>query len=196
VTAFGGQLEPGVWFRAGSFPVQLTFEVPGEGWLRGFNDNSHTSLFTQSETVWLGFAIVANLYADPCQMGAAMASPRVGPTVEELADALAALPGVEASGPVDVTLAGYSGKQVTLTAPDSLEGCTMLDGLPVLMIWRTPSGADHVLEAGDVNTVRILDVDGTRLVVSDTVEPDATEQERADAEHIINSTTIAPATTD
>ncbi len=44
-----------------------------------------------------------------------------GPTVDDLASALAALDGFESSPPADVAIRGYQGKRLRLTVPDDLD---------------------------------------------------------------------------
>ena len=65
------------------------------------------------------------VYADPCDYGKGLISPRPGSSVDDLANALASLPGIQVTAPTDVSIDGYSGKQLTLTAPSDVAGCTL-----------------------------------------------------------------------
>ena len=44
--------------------------------------------------------------------------PPVGPTVDELAEAWASMPGFNATAAIGITVDGFSGKQVEFTIPD------------------------------------------------------------------------------
>ena len=70
--------------------------------------------------------------------------------------AISNLEGYEATAPEDITVSGFNGKEFTLTAPDT-DGCGAT--------WAT---ADRVtgMGAGEVNLLRILDVDGERIVIT------------------------------
>ena len=76
--------------------------------------------------------------------------------MDELASALAALPGLQVTPPTDVTLGGYQGKQLTITAPATASSC---------QVWVLPLGATNDMAPGDQQRVWILDVDGQRLVI-------------------------------
>ncbi len=190
------QIEPGTYFRAGSFPVRVTFEVPGDGWVSGYMGSSETRIQTRTNTIWLAFAKMANVYADPCHWARGMLSPPIGPSVDDLADAIATFDAVEIEGPTETTLSGYHGKHVTLTDPESLDDCDVLRGHgrnePVYMIGRTPEGVELWLEAGEVKSMWILDVEGTRLVILTEVMPDASEEELAHLQQILDSIQLEP----
>ena len=57
----------------------------------------------------IGFLIVDNVYADPCDLSAGEMDPPVGPTPMDLAEALVAQTGTESTDPVPVEIDGYSG---------------------------------------------------------------------------------------
>ncbi len=52
---------------------------------------------------------LANVYEDPCQWQGAIVEPQVGPTVDDLANALAGQPQRGDAVPVDVSIGGYTG---------------------------------------------------------------------------------------
>ena len=82
--------------------------------------------------------------------------------MDDLVTALSSMPGPEVTGISDVSVDGYSGKKLTITAPDSFVGCaTGPDGYT---IWQLPLGANR-LAAGQSFELSILDVAGTRLVI-------------------------------
>ena len=89
-----------------------------------------------------------------------MLDPPLGPSVDDLVNALSNQPSTDASAPTDVSLDGYSGKYVDyrMTGPDS--ECAFSE------IRRWPSGSGPRLAIQDErDQVWVLDVDGIRLVV-------------------------------
>jgi hypothetical protein len=143
--------------------------------------------------VGVNFDQIANIFAEGCQW--VQLDPPVGPTVDDLVQAWTGLPQFAATAAVDVTVDGYAGKQIELTAPDynRLDCKETHYGL-----WYP--GADP--QPGDVAPgfwaqapqshlqQWILDVDGTRLVISAGFVPSATPQDRADLEAALASIQI------
>ena len=101
----------------------------------------------------------------PCsdQETAELLDPPVGPSVDDLVTAISNLEGYEATPPEDITVSGFSGKEFTLTAP--ADGCGAT--------WAT---ADRTtgMGAGEVNLLRIIDVDGVRVMISLAHHPQET----------------------
>ena len=64
----------------------------------------------------MNFWNVDNVYADGCEH--TLLDPPLGPTVDDLANVWATLPGFTATTPVDITVDGYAGKRVDYTLPD------------------------------------------------------------------------------
>jgi hypothetical protein len=130
------------------------------------------------------------------------ADPPVGPTVDDLATALAGLgPFRVTSPPADITIYGYRGKHLELTVP----------GLPVagrgddrrftgcvggeLKSWIAPylsyafwgyTGPRHVEERW------ILDVEGTQLMIQANWSPDSPPEDMAEMRAILDSIRIEP----
>ena len=101
-----------------------------------------------------------SLYSDPCHDDDALPDIPVGPTAADFADALAAHPLLDVTTPVDVTLAGYTGKYLDLQVPtDSWHaGGVRCDYRP----WELGFVA---FPAGGRSHLWILDVDGIRVVI-------------------------------
>jgi hypothetical protein len=130
------------------------------------------------------FMIVEDVVGDPCT-GERRRAP-VGPGLDDLAAAIAGMPGFEAS-PVEIgTVDGHDARTLTVTAA---VGCRNL------VTWVTPSRTNGV-SVGEANLVRIVDVDGVRVVIAGAYQPmgvgplDAVEQ-RALIEGVIESVRIA-----
>jgi hypothetical protein len=187
-------LESGAsYVTSDTFLVHVTFTAP-DGWVgkvggpylayanpTGRGEPSHGVIFS----------IFDKVVADPCHYDQGFKSALPTSSVDALVSALMDVPGLESSTPVDVTVDGYAGKQLTLMAPASFEGCTLSpDGYTV---WQLPLGANNPFIAGQRSRLWILDVDGQRLVIDLPEAPDQTAQERTDAQALFDSIQIAPA---
>jgi hypothetical protein len=170
-----------------SFPLEITFEVPA-GWHSCSDSLVEQSVcYTPTDFPFdtrVSFLIVENVVADPCSPGEEALEPPVGPSIDDLVAAISSLAGFEASTPVEVTVAGYHGKRFTLTTPRD-PGCA-------LNTWSTQDRTNSV-SPGEVNLLHILDVNGTRLVITGDYYPEgpAATERRAALEQIIASVQIS-----
>jgi hypothetical protein len=180
-------------------PVRFVLSVPA-GWetfdyaLMGKTGGGtqNTSSLRTGFSPWL----VANVYADPCHWqssGFAITGP--SPTVDQLATALSQQLGRSGSAPVDVTLGGYSGKKVDLSVPTDFDKSTC-DGA-IFKTWLeggAGGGGDggFVYGPGQHNTVYILDIDGTPLVIDTMYMPTATAADKAELQAVIDSVSFEP----
>ncbi len=140
-------------------PVSLALDVL-PGWYVTDQDPGLVQLAGPAIHPWrrptLFVTLAGPLYSDPCSD--TKGTRAVGPTVLDLASALAATPGVMIEGPDPIAVDGHEGLRLTLTAPPSPTDCPALD------LWGGPN--NHWLVAGEQNTLWILDVDGHRIVIS------------------------------
>lgn len=127
---------------------------------------------------------VESVYAHPCD-----ASPEpVGPSVGDLAEALAAQELRRGTDPVPVTVGGHEGLYVELSVPDEVDAGACPSG--VFGLW--PGRAQRHQEIlGQVDMVWIVDVDGQRLVF-DAAHEDAGPDEVAELEEMVTTATFAP----
>jgi hypothetical protein len=102
--------------------------------------------------------------------------------VEDLVAALSSLDEFEVSEATDIEISGFSGKQLTLTAPAE-PSCDSLS------TWATTTRKNGV-GAGEVNEVRILDVNGTRLVISVAHGAELTPDQRTELDTVVDSIVI------
>ena len=190
-TILGTALSPGTYVLT-SFPVHLTvevptFEAPAE-WFAGCSDGGtleQSVCFKPGPTTGVfavGFPLVDNVVADPCSDG--LLDPPVGPAVDDLVSAISGLAGFEATTPLDITLDGYRGKQFTVTrvspeVPDC--GRTWASGTRV-----------NGMGSGEANVVRIVDVEGTRIVLTGAYDPAAAEADLATVQQLFASIRIEP----
>lgn len=178
-------LSAGTYSLADGFPVGITFEVP-EGWVscsQGAMDQGVCKDSTDTEPgSGVGFVIVDNVVADPCGPASELLDPPVGPSVDDLVAAISSLEGFEATASLNLTVDGFSGKQFTVTAPE-IEGCGAT--------WATSTRTNGV-GPGEINMLRILDVDGVRVVISGAYQPAASEEQLAAIQQVIDSVHIEP----
>ena len=182
-----------------STSLQVTFDVPVEGWSMWIGavksaDDGHVAV---------SITTVTNLVSDGCR-DHSRADPPVGPSVTDLAAALADLaPFRVTSPPKDVTIYGYSGKYLELTVPDlpvegegddrRFTGC--VDGNLkswVAAIDTEPGDAFYGYEGGLTEEFWILDVDGTRLVIEANRSPASPRKDVAEMRAILDSIQIEP----
>jgi hypothetical protein len=93
--------------------------------------------------------------------------PPLGPSVDDLATALANQTSTESTDPVAVSIEGYEG--LFLDYHNTGDECG------TVIRWPTSGGGDRVGLVGERDQVWILDVDGVRLVI-DAFSFGATEQ--------------------
>lgn len=201
-----GPIEPGTYFidpdLDPSTALRVLYEVPADGWsmwigaVKFHDDSGH---------VGVTITTVVNLIADGCR-DHSWANPPVGPTVNDLAAALAALEPFRVTSPArDVTIYGYSGKHLELTVPDlpvegegdarRFTGCTDGD----LKSWVAPMDTAEegdafygYTEPGYREEFWILDVEGTRLMIAAGRSPGAPSEDEAELRAILDSIRIDP----
>lgn len=128
------------------------------------------------------FQIVENVVTDPCagQENAELLDPPVGPSVDDLVTAISGLEGYETTDPVDISVDGFDAKEFTLTAPVT-HGCGAT--------WAT---ADRTtgMGTGEINLLRVVDVDGVRVLMSGAYFPSTPESDVAVIQQIMDSVQI------
>ncbi len=123
------------------------------------------------------------LYEDPCNASGSP-SVEVGPTADDFAAALADHPLFDATEPVDVTLDGYAGKYVDVTAPSDIDQC-----VGEYRLWDPgiyAQGPDHQWH------LWILDVEGIRVVVQTMDYPGTSADRQAELQAMVDSIEITP----
>ena len=193
-----GDLQPGTY--TAQLPVDdtlaVTFTVP-EGWgafadppgvLRGL-------LPTDDRAIAVQFRDVTTLKGDPCHWSGPDDDIRVGPTADDLVQALQEQTAYEASEPVDVTVGGYAGQRVDIVSPTELfaevNGATTAVGCDEGH-WRFWDGEIYAQGPANRWQTNIVDVDGTRLVIVVQDFPDTSAADRAELDAIVDSMVIEP----
>jgi hypothetical protein len=93
------------------------------------------------------------------------------------------LVGFRASRATGITVDGYHGKQFRLTAPDADAAC------PSMQTWMTSTRQNGV-GPGEINEVRILDVDGVRLLICIAYTPPLEAEVLSQLQAVVDSVQI------
>jgi len=186
-------VSPGT-YSLSEFPVGITFEIPPfeppAEWFAcsaSAVEQAVCHRSTPDEDIppaAVTFQIVDNVVADPCsdQETAELLDPPVGPSVDELVTAISSLEGYEATAPVDITVSGFQGIEFTMTAPDT-EGCGAT--------WATADRTTGV-GPGEINLLRIVDVDGVRVMIAGAYHPETPDADVAAVEDVMDSAQFEP----
>jgi hypothetical protein len=180
-----GSVIQGSYTIADPFPVQLGLDI-GPGWTMWTGGVEATAVAVYKGSPdppagqALGFLIVDNVFADPCDVAAGLMDPPVGPEPMDLADALAAQTGTESTDPVAVEIDGYSGVYLDYTNTGEGE-CASLTRWP---------GREALNRERD--QVWILDVGGTRLVIDAASFDGTSEDDVQEMRAIVEGLEIQP----
>ena len=168
--------------------MQITFDIPPvepPGWVAcspSAVEQAVCSESTPGQFAAVTFQIVDNVVAGCSdQESAELLDPPVGPSVEDLVTALSSLEGYEATAPTDITVSGFEGKEFTLTSVRHACGAT----------WAT---AERVtgMGSGESNLLRILDVDGVRVVIAGAYPGSTPDPHLGIVEQVMDSVQIEP----
>lgn len=149
-----------------------------------------TSGYEGPDGMSMGFLTVTSLESDPCNWKEG-ADIEVGPTVDDLATALAANPGYETTVPADVTLGGFSGKRIDVQVPADLDLATCDAG----QFWVWASGDGQAIYAQGPEGrfhLWILDVEGSRVLVMTHDFPGTPTDDQAELQAVVDSIQIEP----
>jgi hypothetical protein len=179
----GESLEPGTYRVGLPFSLTATITVP-DGWdnVQGYGVGSASS--NAVIVFWPSDAEVARVYADPCQWEDGVVDPPVGPTVDDLATALANQPQRGDAVPTDVTVDGYDGKMIELTVPADVNFADCDRGQ-----FRSWDGRFHQAP-GQIDRIYILDVGGQRLTIDAHFPPGTSEAALAEQQAVFDSIQI------
>ena len=185
-----GQFPPAGPLTAGTYDatsdgdlVPFSFTVPA-GWksVGWFLTNDPNDPGDAQFNLRLTFVPVGNLYADPCHR--TLATPAIGPSVDDLVAGLMTLPGTTGATTTDVMLDGRNAKLVQYTIrKDNV--CTG-DGF---YLWRDVADGDFLTTPPYGGTVRtwIVDVDGSRFVIMADIKPGTTAAQKVGLQEVVDS---------
>ena len=198
-----GPLEAGTYYidpdDDPSTPLRVEYEIAADGWSQWIGA---VKFLGEDEHVGVSITTVTNLARHGCRDQSPL-DPPVGPTVNDLAAALAELaPFRVTSPPTGVTMHGYRGKHLELTVPDlpvedTPEGlefpkCEDRNLTSWVSPWDPVEGFYGHSGAGYTEEFWILDVEGTRLVIVAHATPNASAEAIAERRGVIDSIRIAP----
>jgi hypothetical protein len=147
----------------------------------------------------LAFLSAQTINSDPCHWdkdGSGRAPQEgdieVGPTVDDLAEALADAP-YDSTTPVDVTLAGFSGKRLELHLTPDPAGCDTWEGdVDQYFVFGGRDGGQFAQGGANTWQVTIVDVEGTRLIAMLLTYEETSAADLGAAQGILDSVVIAP----
>lgn len=169
-------------------PVEVTLPIP-PGWI----GNGHLlEREVEGLNAKVGVWSVANVYGDPCQWQGTLPDPPVGPTVDDLATALANQP-MRGATTEAATIGGYSGTVVHMSVPDDINFADCDAGQ--FTTW-TDDGTDFSQRfqqaPGQLTDIYIIDVEGTRVIIDVGHYPSTPEADLADIQTILEGMTFQP----
>jgi hypothetical protein len=180
-------LEPGTYVShplVSNPSLAVTFTAP-EGW-QAYDARTLVPLGDDStqgpDGAAFAFLETSGIYGDPC---ASLSDPDVdgGTTAEDLAAAFSAQTAYEVAV-ADVSVSGYSGKQVELQLPSEFDAACPRDEYFVFGGGPYAQGPDNRWH------LTILDVDGSRLVIFTHDFPGTPASDRADLQSMVDSIEI------
>jgi hypothetical protein len=158
-------LEPGTYSLDSNFPVALTFEVPAgfDSCLIDPHEQGVCALTGAGQDAGVTFVIVDNLVDDPCSAAPAPADPPIGPTVDDLVQALSSMPGFSATPVQTAVIDGRSARTFTLTAALASEcpGAGFSGDT-----WIVSSVRTNGVGPGERNELFVVEVQGERLMIA------------------------------
>jgi hypothetical protein len=176
--------------------------VPGGGWVGGVPGaiGGPRGDSNGPNGVAVAFLKAQTIHSDPCHWdqdgnGSApdLGDVEVGPTVDDLVEALAASSAYESTPAVDATLGGFTGKRLELQLVPDDSGCDTFDGDEnQYFVFGGSEGGQFAQGGANRWQVTIVDVEGTRLIsvllsYAETLGGDVTA-----AQTILDSVVITP----
>jgi hypothetical protein len=174
--------------------------VVPEGWQGYGSWIIATTQVGPPDGVAIAFVAAEGLFGDPCHWdldgSGSYNQPgdvEVGPTVDDLASALAGSTAYESTTPTDVTLGGFPGKQLDLELSPGISECDPDSGGTRRYVFSGAESAGFSI-MGDAthSQVSIVDVDGTRLIAVLISSAGTSTEDLGAAQGILDSLVITP----
>ena len=196
-------LAPGTYYvdEVDGTPTPRISATLDSGW---YDDDSRSGWSNIAKGRWpdgiddVTFSNPVAVYADSCHPTDGFYAGSVA-TVDGLVNALTEQQGgwVDVTVPSDISIDGYVGKAFQRTAPAAMSGCTDSDGgtgdphRGRFFDWMTADGISMGHEPGQVETLWVLDLDGTVVVIRTELWPGPSATEHADfADAVLDSIRI------
>jgi hypothetical protein len=133
------------------------------------------------------FYIVANLYKNPMSPDAGVLAPAVGPSVDDLVNAMVHHPDWTSTGPTAVMIGGYPGQVVHITLPAGTSNAT-----PFYLSVDATGGQAWGWVAGQIFDIYVIDVGGKRLVIDAFHYGGTSAADLAAQQAILSSVQVTP----
>lgn len=168
--------------------ARFTLDVATAGWISQDRGNMVKGSFLSQDGAIVDMppAVKDGVYSDPC---AHVPDSPTGPSAADLAAAVATIPGLDTTGPTDVTVGGFPAKLIVLTIPEDI-GCAPDD----FFLWYDigecvgfnpcPRWASQL---GSTIRVWIVDVNGERVWLDAETYAGATPDIEMEINRIIDS---------
>ena len=159
------EFTPGTYFvdEVGGSPTPRIFVTVGEGWRNSLDQGA----IRNDEVGVLTFSRPEQVFSDACHANDG-SYPGSVTTMDGLVAALSEQGGwLDVTVPTDITVNGYHGKTFQRTAPTTFTGCSTTGDSPLRSFdsGDRPGGWGYY-EAGEVETLRVLDVNGTVILIT------------------------------
>ncbi len=156
-----------------------------DGWALNRSPCAETGCIAADTAMAVMFWRVTQVYGEPCNWFGTTFDP--GPSVDDLAVALHAVPTRAASEPEPVTVGGAEGLYLEWSVPDDADFDACDEGF--FESWAGDvGGTDRYQQLpGQVDRIWILDVDGQRLVIDAFYLPATPDADRQQIDDIIAS---------
>lgn len=187
-----GSLDPGTYVMTAT-PASVVFTVPADGWISESNATQISkNVNDDRRALSIRPQIVTHVYGDACKDGGTL-SP-VGPTADDLVNALLEQRSLDASAPREVEIGGYPARRLDLSIPPDLatEEC----GHPGLIrVWADAAEDDFFafrVENFGSARVYVVDVDGEPMAITANHGDEASASEITELDAILDSIRIEP----
>jgi hypothetical protein len=182
--------------------MTIDVTVPDGGWVGGPPNAIGGPVGDSNGPNGVGVAFLKaqTINSDPCHWdkdGSGSAPQEgdieVGPTVDDLAEALAANASYESTTPVEATLGGYSGKRLELQLVPDPSGCDTFSGEgDQYFVFGGRDGGQYAQGGANTWQVTIVDVEGTRLIAVLMAYEETSAADLSAAQGILESVVITP----
>jgi hypothetical protein len=187
---------------AGTATMTVDATVPDGGWLGGPPSaiGGPRGESNGPNGLAVSFLNAQAINSDPCHWdkdGTGTAPQEgdveVGPTVDDLAEALARSSAYESTTPVDATLGGFSGKQLELHLTPDPAGCDTFEGeVDQYFVFGGRDGAQYAQGGANTWQITIVDVDGARMIGVVLSYAETSGEDLSAAQGILDSLVITP----
>lgn len=179
-------LDPGRYQVNAGIPATVTVAVPS-GWSAG---GDWVVIGPRGNDEPNGMAIrfyaIPNLAANPLSHAEGNLDPPVGPTVDDLVQAIVSHPAWTATEPTDITIDGHVGKLISIMIP--LDAPLPAGGEGQFYLFAEPGGGGIWGWApGQTFDWYIVDVDGQRLIIDSYHYPGTSEPDLAAQRTVVES---------